>query len=278
MIIDAQVHAYERNHPGRPWVDPLPGPPEVTGAQLAAAMAEVGVDAAILVSPWAQYRTDASYAVETQAAFPGKFALVKPVDPTAPDVAEVIAAWKHQPGAVAIRIMLNRGFSEDPADPGLNRVLAEAGRHGLPVNLLAYGRLPQVLGLARRNPGTQLVIDHCGMQQPYAPPAPSNPFADLPNVLALAECPNVAIKLTGACTYAHQPFPYPDIWGPIGRLLDAFGLGRCLWGTDWTRAADVLTYRQGVEAFLLWDRLSASDRAMLMGGSVQRVYRWTPGG
>ena len=30
-IIDAQVHCYERDHPGRPWVDVLTGPPEVTG-------------------------------------------------------------------------------------------------------------------------------------------------------------------------------------------------------------------------------------------------------
>ena len=30
--IDAQVHAYERNHPGRPWAGFLQGPPEVTGA------------------------------------------------------------------------------------------------------------------------------------------------------------------------------------------------------------------------------------------------------
>ena len=29
--IDAQVHCYERNHPGRPWTAVLAGPPEVTG-------------------------------------------------------------------------------------------------------------------------------------------------------------------------------------------------------------------------------------------------------
>ena len=37
-ILDAQVHAYERNHPGRPWVGTLYGPPEVTGDQMVAAM------------------------------------------------------------------------------------------------------------------------------------------------------------------------------------------------------------------------------------------------
>ena len=37
-VIDAQVHVYERNHPGRPWVDALPGPSEVTPETMVAAM------------------------------------------------------------------------------------------------------------------------------------------------------------------------------------------------------------------------------------------------
>jgi len=43
MTIDAQVHAYERNHPGRPWVGFLHRPAEVTGADMAAEMDAVGV-------------------------------------------------------------------------------------------------------------------------------------------------------------------------------------------------------------------------------------------
>ena len=49
--IDAQVHAYEHNRPGRPWVGTLTGPAEITGDQMVTAMDSVGVDGAILVSP-----------------------------------------------------------------------------------------------------------------------------------------------------------------------------------------------------------------------------------
>ena len=274
--IDAQVHAYERNHPGRPWNDVLAGPPEVTGDQMVAAMDAVGVDGAILVSPFSLYRYDASYALEVHAKHPGRFALVKPVDPNDPAVAETIAEWAATPGTVGVRIMLNREASPDPADPGLNRVLAAAARHALPVNLLAWGRLDQARELAARNPDTQVVIDHLGLQQPFAPPPPAEPFADLPQVLALAERPNIAIKITGAGTLSHEPFPYRDIWEPLGRIFDAFGLDRCLWGTDWTRAVSLLTYEQGVEAFRVTDRLSDGDRATLMGGTAARVYNWAP--
>ncbi len=276
-IIDAQVHAYERNHPGRPWAAVLHGPPEVTGEQMLAVMDSVGVDAAILVSAFTMYRYDASYAISVRNAHPNRFALVKPVDPTDQAVAETIADWARQDGAVGIRIMMRGEVSTDPADPGINRVLAAAALHDLPVNLLAYGRLQQVAELAARNPNTRLVIDHVGLQQPFQPPAAAQPFADLPALLALAAHDNVVVKITGACTLSHQPFPYTDIWDNLARIFDAFSFDRCLWGTDWTRATGLLTYQQGVDAFRLSDRLSDAERATLMGGALQRVYKWSPG-
>jgi predicted TIM-barrel fold metal-dependent hydrolase len=276
LTIDAQVHAYERNHAGRPWVGELRGPPEVTGDQMVAAMDAVGVDGAILVSPFSLYRYDASYALEVHASHPDRFGLVKPVDPTDPAVAQTIADWAATPGTIGVRIMLNRDLPADPDDPGINNVLATAARHSLPVNLLAWGRLDQARELAARNPNTQVVIDHLGLQQPFEPPPPEEPFADLPSVLALAAQPNIAIKITGAGTLSHERFPYPDIWDPLGRIFDAFGLERCLWGTDWTRAVALLSYAEGVEAFRVSDRLSDSDRAQLMGGTLTRIYKWTP--
>ncbi|HEY8289886.1 MAG TPA: amidohydrolase family protein [Acetobacteraceae bacterium] len=276
VTIDVQVHAYERDHAGRPWTAVLHGPPEVTGDDMAAAMDAVGVDGALLVSPFTMYGYDASYALAVYAAHPGRFGLIKPVDPADPGVAETITDWAAMDGTVAIRLMLNRGASPDAADPGINRVLAAASRHGLPVNLLCWGRLEQAKLLAKRNPDTTLVIDHLGLQQPFEPPVPAQPFADLPRVLDLATCDNVTVKISGACTLSHQPFPYNDIWDPLGRIFDAFGFGRCMWGTDWTRAVALLTYEQGVEAFRVTNRLSDSDRAALMGGTLQRVYKWSP--
>lgn len=276
MIIDAQVHAYERNHPGRPWHAVLHGPPEVTGDDMIAAMNSVGVDGALLVSPWTLYRYDTSYAIAVRNAHPGRFALIKPVDPSDPAVADTIAEWKATEGTVAIRIMLVQGVSDDAADPGINCVLAAAAKHSLPVNLLCWGRLDQVKHLAARNPNTMLVVDHLGLQQPFEPPPPAKPFADLPKVLALAAHDNVVIKITGACTLSHQPFPYNDIWDPVGRIFDAFGFNRCMWGTDWSRAVALLTYKEGVEAFRVTDRLFAADRSALMGGTLTKVYKWAP--
>jgi L-fuconolactonase len=276
-VIDAQVHAYERNHPGRPWHAVLTGPSEVTGDQMVVAMDAAGVDGAILVSPFTMYRYDATYALEVRKRHSGRFALIKPVDPADPAVAEVIADWKRAPGTVGIRMLLVRGgLSEDPADPGLNGVLATAARLSLPVNLHIAGRFDQGLELIRRNPDTQIIIDHLGLVQPHEPPVPAEPWAELPKVLILANQRNVAIKISGACTLSREPFPFRDIWDPVCRVIDAFGIDRCMWGTDWTRAVKFLTYAQGVDAFRATDRISQSDKAKLMGSTLTRIYGWSP--
>ena len=273
--IDSQVHAYERNSPERPWQGFLDGPDEVTGDDMVAAMDAVGVDGALLVSPYSMYRFDASYALEVNAKHPGRFGIIRPFDPESETIADDMAEWTGTPGVVGARIMLTYG-EYDGDHPGLHAILAAAGQAGVPVNIMAAGHLPILRELARRNPNTQIVIDHVGLAQPRHPPAPPEPFAELDSVLAMAEFDNVAIKISGACTLAHEPFPYPDIWEPLGRMFEAFGFERCLWGTDWTRASNVLTYEQGVEAFRVTDTLSDSERAMLMGGALTKVYNWSP--
>ena len=205
--IDCQVHCYERNRPERPWHGLLEGPEEVTGDDMVEAMDAVGVDGAILISPFSMYQYDASYALEVYAKHPGKFGLVRPFDPTSETIADDVAEWTATPGVVGSRIMLTA--QEYEADhPGLNDIFAACARAGVPLNLMASGKLPLVTELARRNPDTQVIIDHVGLVQPFVPPAPPEPFADLPNVLAAAELDNVAIKISGACTLSHEPFPY----------------------------------------------------------------------
>ena len=276
-IIDAQLHAYERDHPARPWRGVLAGPSQATGDETVSVLDAAGVDGAILISAFTMYGYDASYAVEVQRKHPTRFALVKPVDPANPAVAEVIADWKKTPGAVGIRMLLVRsGLAADAADPGLNRVLEEAARLSMPVNLHIAGRLDQGIELIRRHPNVQIVVDHLGLVQPHEPPVPADGWAELPKVLTLAKLENVVIKLTGACTLSHKAYPFNDIWDPVLRVIDAFGVDRCLWGTDWTRAVAFLSYRQGVDAFRLSNKISDSDKKKLMGENTARVYGWGP--
>jgi L-fuconolactonase len=213
-------------------------------------------------------------------AHPGRFAIVKPVDPDDPNVADVVAEWKTTPGAVGIRIMLTKENKRDPADPGLDRIARAAVRYDFPVNLLCWDNLDAGTALIDSNPETRFIIDHLGILQPRVPLADpqraSDLWADLPKVLELAKRPNAVIKISGACTLSKAPYPYPDIWDPLQRIFDAWGFERCLWGTDWTRAFAVVNYEQAVKPFVETKRLSDSERAMLMGGACAKAYRWLP--
>ena len=277
-IIDCQVHCYEANTPQRPWANTPNWPDHVTGDEMVAAMDKVGVDGAIFISAFAMYRFDGSYATEVQRKHPSRFAIIKPVNPDDPAVADVIADWKKTPGTVAVRIMLPAESGRRADDPGLDRIAKAAAAADFPVNILCWGNLDVGTALIDRHPGTRFIIDHLGIMQPHVKPAAPEPWADLPKVLELAKRPNAVIKVSGACTLSHQPYPFPDIWNPLARVFDAWGFERCLWGTDWTRAFAVVNYEQAVEPFRLTDRLTESERAMLMGGACAKAYGWVPGG
>ena len=222
-IIDSQVHAYEANTPKRPWHTVPNWPDHVTGDEMVAAMDKVGVDGAIFISSFSMYRYDASYAVEVQRAHPGRMAIVKPVDPDNPDVADVVAEWKKTPGTVGIRIMLTKENGRAPDHPGLDRIARAAVRYDFPVNLLCWDNLDAGTALIDRHPDTRFILDHLGILQPRVPPAPPQPWADLPKVLALAKRPNVVIKVSGACTLSQRAVSFPGYLGSAGPRVRRLG-------------------------------------------------------
>jgi L-fuconolactonase len=193
-FIDSQVHAYEANTPKRPWHSVPNWPDHVTGDEMVAAMDKVGVHGAIFISAFSMYRYDASYAVEVQRAHPNRMAIVKPVDPDDPAVADVIAHWKSMPGAVGIRVMLTKESKREPNDPGLDRILRAAVRNDFPVNILCWGNLNAGTALIDRHPNTRFIIDHLGIMQPRMPPAPSQPWVDLRRAPSRAPPPTRSVR------------------------------------------------------------------------------------
>ena len=277
MIIDSQVHCYEANTPKRPWHSVPNWPPSATGDEMVVEMDKLGIDGAIFISSFSMYQYDASYAVEVQKKHPGRFGIVKPVNPDDPNVADVVAEWKKIAGTVGIRIMLPKEKNRAFDDPGLDRIAKAAVKYDLPVNVLCWGNIDVGIKLVDRHPDTRFIIDHIGIMQPRTPEQlAAEPWADLPKVLELGKRKNAVIKISGACTLSKKPYPYDDIWDPLKRIFDAWGLDRCLWGTDWTRAFAVCNYEQAVKPFLETNKLSANERAVLMGESTAKAYRWKP--
>src|SRR2546426_1176299 len=124
---------------------------------------------------------------------------------------------------------------------------------------------------SQRHPNLKLILDHLG--RPRGDTSPSERWANLADVLALAKYPNVAMKATGAPSYSDQPYPFRDIHDNLRRLYDAFGPARWFWGTDITRMP--CPWRQCVTLFteeLPW--LKGRDLELVMGRAVCDWLGW----
>ena len=98
-------------------------------------------------------------------------------------------------------------------------------------------------------------------------------YRNLPQLLALASHPNVAVKATGQAGYALDPYPFRSIHDALHRVFDAFGPRRMFWGTDITRMH--CTWRQCVTLFteeLPW--LHGADLDLVMGQAFCDWIGW----
>jgi predicted TIM-barrel fold metal-dependent hydrolase len=143
-------------------------------------------------------------------------------------------------------------------------------QEGIPIGLLAGGHMAELEKIAGRHPGLKLHIDHHGRAGRETDDAA---FSDIDQMLALAQYPNVAVKLSGAPSYSSQPYPFRSIHKYIRQIFDAFGPQRCFWGTDITRMP--CSYRQCVTMFteeLPW--LQGRDKDLVMGEAICEWIGW----
>jgi L-fuconolactonase len=304
-VIDAQLHepAITLN-----WsASDLHTRRQVLTEVLLATMDAVDVDCAVL------YPVDLQWAAEVVAKHPHRFAVVPAfavggvlrgftpaggdsgVDPLSPDADDQIAALAARPGWVGLRLMDVRTMRTPP--PGrdayeqFHRALRTCEVLGVPIFMSTAGALRAPLNLARRYPDVTLIVDHLGIRQPPSFERDTPPFAALPHLLALADQPNIAVKLSGAPTLSERDYPYRDIWPQLRRIVDAFGPDRVMWGSDISRIAGQIgfdvtfpgaadgyagkhSYAQAIGYLRDCDELTSGEKSWLLFGTAQKVLRW----
>ncbi len=196
------------------------------------------------------------------------------VDLTAADVGDVLAELKARPDGEWLKGI--RHQVHDEADPrwlcrdDVRAGLAAVAEAGLVYDLLTKTpHLPAALETVEALPQLSFVVDH--ISKPVIG-GDLEPWAS--GLRALAALPNVSCKLSGMVTEASWTDwkvsdlqPYADV------VLDAFGPGRVMFGSDWPVCVLAASYADVVEAAeALTATLTPAERQQVFGETARRVY------
>ena len=266
-------------------------------------MDAVGVDAVVLHPV-----EDPALADQLAREEPGRFSSVPfilggragrlrrhAIDPEAPDIEERITQTFAEPGVVALRFTANPSFAPEEfakfQSGGYDRALAACERQGIPVLLMISGAPAAATRVAERYPELQVIVDHIGLKQrPFEQPDDPE-WLRLPDVLKLAEYPNIALKLCGAPGLSRERYPFPDVRPYVDKLVAAFGPDRLAWASDigrfrgrigWTiRAPDAQgpypgkhNYMESLAFYLHSNELSDSEKGKILGATTRRLLHW----
>jgi predicted TIM-barrel fold metal-dependent hydrolase len=156
-------------------------------------------------------------------------------------------------------------------DKDWRRGLAMLADHGLLFELQIFSsQMMDGARLARSFPDIVFVLEHAGMPEDMSPRGWQ---LWREGMMALAECPNVNVKLSGLGTFVHAC--REDIMGPIIKETVAmFGADRCCYGSNFPIEKLWTDYRTLYQTFRnAIAHLSESEQTAILHDTAARLYR-----
>jgi predicted TIM-barrel fold metal-dependent hydrolase len=156
-------------------------------------------------------------------------------------------------------------------DADWRRGLTLLADHGLLFELQIFAsQMPDGARLAKSFPDTIFVLEHAGMLEDMSPDGRQ---LWREGMMALAECSNVNVKLSGLGTFVHAC--RGDVVGPIvGETIAMFGADRCFYGSNfpieklWTDYGTLYrTFRNAIA------HLGDAEQAAVLYDTAARLYR-----
>jgi len=275
MMIDAHHHVWDPARRRHAWLDGFPALNRRFGLDdYGREAAAAGITASVLIQVLAD-------AAETAAflAMVDKSDLVHGVvgwtDLTSPAAADEIARLRALPGG-SLLVGIRHLVPDEPDPDWLRRAdvrrgLRAVGDAGLAYDLLVRpGHLPAALEVTGDLADVRFVLDHGA--KPAIAAGNREPWASL--ISDLAARPNVLCKVSGLVTEAGPGWRPAHIAPYIDHLLDCFGPGRLMFGSDWpvctlaASYAEVLDLARGA----LSSRLGPDELAAVFAGNTITFY------
>ncbi|MEU2741694.1 amidohydrolase family protein [Streptomyces sp. NPDC007095] len=278
MRVDAHHHVWDLAVRDQDWIkgpELQPLRRDFGVADLAPQARAAGVDRTVLVQTiTVPEETPEFLALAAESELIG--GVVGWTDLTRPDVADELARLRELPGGRHLKGIRHQVQGESDPEwllrPDVRDGLAAVAEAGLVYDLVVLPhQLPACVRAAAGHPELTFVLDHLG-KPPIATGA-MQPWATA--VRGLAALPNTVCKLSGMVTEAdHAKWTVDGLRPYADTVLDAFGPGRLMFGSDWPVCTLAASYGQVVDAVEeLTGGLGAEERAEIFGGTATRVYR-----
>jgi len=184
-----------------------------------------GISHALLVQP-SCYGYDNACMLDAMARSGGRF---KGIAMVAPEISQGEMQTLKEQGVVGIRLNLMRTDPEALSRPGAARFLARVKALGWFVQVYATGDVWAGVGESLRQSGARVVVDHFG--DPDLSRGLDQP--GFQTILKLGREADAAVKLSAAFRPSARAFPHEDVEPFVAAVIDAYGLNRCVWGSDW---------------------------------------------
>ncbi len=145
-----------------------------------------------------------------------------------PDVSDAQLVRLHEGGIVGIRVNLALG-QDEIASAQAQRLLARIAELGWFLDIHCEDDdLARALPLLART-NIRLLIDHCGRPDVLRGVGDSS-FQQL---LELGRSGRAVAKLSGPFRFSRMAYPHEDTDAYFLSIIEAFGVGGCVWGSDW---------------------------------------------
>ena len=272
MIVDAHHHFWDPGRREYPWMgDELsaiqrPFTPDDLRPQLI----QNGVDRTVLVQTVSSLEETREF-LETASRTDFIAGVVGWVDLTDPSVADVIAGLRSATGGDRLVGIRHQVHDEPDASwllrDDVQRGIAAVGAAGLVYDVLVRTReLPAALATVRAHPETRFVLDHAAKPR-IADGAWDSAWDKA--LAPLAEEPNVTCKLSGLVTEADwKTWTRAQLRPYVTRVLELFGPGRCMFGSDWPVCLLAADYPEVVAT--MREIIGGDDD--VFGGTATRIY------
>ncbi|HSB67961.1 MAG TPA: amidohydrolase family protein [Candidatus Methylomirabilis sp.] len=240
------------------------------GEAFARVLAAHGITHALLVQP-SCYGEENACMLEAMGRSGGKIKGIAVISPSASD-AEMTALKDR--GVVGIRLNLMRSDRLALTRPGAERYLSRVAALGWFVQVYATGDVWAEAAPALRRCGARLIVDHFG--EPDASRGIDQPgFAA---VLGLGRETDAAVKLSASFRASLHPYPHEDVEPFVAAIVGAYGVDRCLWGSDWPfiNTAQQVEYGNLLRLLGRW-LPSPADRQRVLWENPARLFGFARG-